>query len=75
MIKDKSMKKLLIFIFILIAVVSCNNASKTGTSYNNSSNNNTEQGSNEEGNQTGEDSSTEQGEVLIQEKMIIQIIQ
>lgn len=55
------MKKLLIFIFILIAAVSCNNASKTGTSYNNSSNNNTEQGSNEEGNQTGEDSSTEQG--------------
>lgn len=51
------MKKLLIFIFILIAVVSCNNASKTGTSYNNSSNNNTEQGSNEEGNNSG----TEQG--------------
>ena len=36
------MKKLLIF--ILIAVVSCNNANKTGSSYNNSNNDNTEQG-------------------------------
>ncbi|WP_300754599.1 hypothetical protein [uncultured Brachyspira sp.] len=44
------MKKLLIFIFILIAAVACNNANKTGSSYNNSSNDNTEQGSNEEGN-------------------------
>lgn len=50
------MKKLLIF--ILIAVVSCNNANKTGSSYNNS-NNNTEQGSNEEGNNTEEDNNTD----------------
>ncbi|PCG19129.1 hypothetical protein [Brachyspira sp. G79] len=51
------MKKILIFMLILIFSISCNNASKTGSSYNNSSNNNTGQESNEEGN----NSSTEQG--------------
>ena len=43
---------------ILIFSISCNNASKTGSSYNNS-NNNTEQGSNEEGNNTKEDNNTD----------------
>ncbi|MEI0524794.1 hypothetical protein [Brachyspira murdochii] len=37
------MKKILIFMLILIFSISCNNTSKTGSSYNNSSSSNTEQ--------------------------------